>query len=257
MAFRGGNLEGLSLRGGRHVDIVNCQAGRTCNTSKIHPQESRPLAGIYIGGGVSGDVTIVGGMSGWLWYRYASGTTNGNKQDWGVVLGTGFPLDRYFSYGLDLYGNGGVNANNPANPPGYHRGLGQQINNGKTAIWLSDAPNYGLVNRATADTDGDGLANLLEQALGLDPRNSEPHHEIDLVARDGFLTLSYPRSLAVGGIKYTVEVSTDLSLWHSGPDYTEEVEVTPLDADRELVLVRLLGSLDATQRLFARLKVEQ
>ncbi|HEY0945719.1 MAG TPA: immunoglobulin domain-containing protein, partial [Opitutaceae bacterium] len=148
MAFRGGNLEGLSLRGGGDVAIVNCQTGRTCNTTTLNPQESRPLTGIYIGSGVTGDVSLVGGMSGWLWYRLASVTTNGNAQDWGVVLGTGFPTDRYFSYGLDLFGNGDVNARHPASPPGYRRGVGQQASNGPSATWLTDDSNYSLAGPA-------------------------------------------------------------------------------------------------------------
>ncbi len=142
IAFRGGNLEGLSVRSGNNVDLVNCQAGRTCNVSALLPQEDRPLAGMYFGSNIVGNVKMIGGMSGWLWYRLASATVNGNRQDWGVVLGTGLSTNRYASYGLDLYGNGDLNAEHPASPYGYQRGLGQQVGNSTNATWISDASNY-------------------------------------------------------------------------------------------------------------------
>ncbi len=143
IAFRGGNLEGLSVRSGSNIDVVNCQAGRTCNVSTLLPQEDRPLAGIFFGSDVSGNVKMIGGMSGWLWYRLATATDNGNRQDWGVVLGSGFATNRYTSYGLDLYGNGDLNAEHPASPYGYQRGLGKQKASPATdADWISDASNY-------------------------------------------------------------------------------------------------------------------
>ncbi len=77
-----------------------------------------------------------------------------------------------------------------------------------------------------ADPDGDNLANLLEYAFGLDPRVADttpPYSiEVDPQIRD-ILVVRYPEreggtgargiDYAAGGLRYTVEVSTDLQTW--------------------------------------------
>jgi hypothetical protein len=71
-----------------------------------------------------------------------------------------------------------------------------------------------LVIGMTRDPDRDGLTNLLEYALGLNPANGSlaglPVGSIS----GGFLTLTYQR-YAGSGVSYVVEVSSDLSTWSS------------------------------------------
>ncbi len=152
--IRGTKVEGLSINGGNNIALVNCYSGRTCNITSLYPQENKPLAGIFIGSGASATVgnrtRLVGGGSGWIFYRLgddgvSDALTNGNAQDWGIMIGSGFDTSRLEGFGLDLYGNGGPNSAHPtATPPaqaGPNRGLGLQTS-GTSANFLTDGPNY-------------------------------------------------------------------------------------------------------------------
>ena len=75
----------------------------------------------------------------------------------------------------------------------------------------------------TVDDEGDGLANLCEYALGLDPKAPSPHavipgtqnYVVGSVAAD-YLTLTFTRPIGRDEVTCTVEASTDLaSAWTS------------------------------------------
>jgi hypothetical protein len=70
----------------------------------------------------------------------------------------------------------------------------------------------------------------------------------------GFLSITFPRLKNRLDYDFVVEVSSDLVTWNSGPVYTLETSVTPLDATREQVTVRDLTSMSASSRRFIRLK---
>jgi hypothetical protein len=77
----------------------------------------------------------------------------------------------------------------------------------------------------SASPAGDGIPNLLKYALNLNPLvNGDSGLPIGSVVTTGsgsYLTLTYPLVLSATDITYTVQVSTDLINWNSGPGYTD------------------------------------
>lgn len=109
-----------------------------------------------------------------------------------------------------------------------------------------------------ADPDGDGLANLLEYALGLDPRTANVASAASIasvirLSGEQHLALSYERP--AGGlpdVDYRVEVSRDLVSWsHAPADFTADIVALP--GSRERVTARAIAPLEP--RLFIRLTV--
>jgi len=226
--MRGSALEGFLIQGGSRVALVNCQVG---NNSQLWPgvsAEGRPFAGIYLGN-TSGSNVVVGGQSGWLFNaNYERATINPGDQDWGIVLAAAQPTNSLTLFGVNLFGNGGPNARNPASPPGFQRGLGWQTNSG--VAWLTDGPNfnatttnglpwtwleqYGLATDGSADfadPDDDGMSTAHEYRAGTNPTNALSRLAIVSVQVAGGglgpVTLEW---LSASNVFYTVERATNL-----------------------------------------------
>lgn len=106
------------------------------------------------------------------------------------------------------------------------------------------------------DSDGDGVADILEFIFDTDPRNPNSRRGVTsklLKDNEGrYLQLTIPRKRGhVAGLK--VQVSTNLVDWYDGPEYTEVVEDTPMQL---IVREKLPASADPGERRFMRLKVE-
>jgi hypothetical protein len=115
-----------------------------------------------------------------------------------------------------------------------------------------------------SDADGDGVSNLLEYYLDLNPVNADhaltPSATTELNPADDepYLTYSYRRRVGVSGLAYTVQVSSLLGAWVSGPAVTEEISVTPnAGGESETVRVRIKPALNAPghNKKFVRLQV--
>lgn len=124
------------------------------------------------------------------------------------------------------------------------------------AIWAAGQGLNGANAEPTADADGDGVPNLLEYALGLDPTQNtgEVGKPVAFPVGDS-LTLTYIRRTDAPDLTYVVEVSSDLVNWISGAGSTEPVSTTALDATRQVVVVRDLTPLFTAPARFIRLRV--
>ena len=118
-----------------------------------------------------------------------------------------------------------------------------------------------LISGNLADADDDGVANILEYAVGQDPRLPDrlglPTVATIVINKVEYLTLRYQRNKLATDVNYLVEVSNDLKTWDSSPGTTVEIGVTYLDAETELVLVRDTVSINSVSKRFMRLRVEE
>jgi hypothetical protein len=133
------------------------------------------------------------------------------------------------------------------------------------ALTVEAAQDTGLRTIAGADTetpeadpDGDGLANLLEQALGSDPANPESTYSPTLeIVEDGngetFVSFHYTLDKSATGITTLVEQSFDLQTWE--PVDPNEATVQTIDhGDLTETTVFLPTSSGAR---FLRIRVEK
>lgn len=120
-----------------------------------------------------------------------------------------------------------------------------------TSIGLDDL----AISGPEADPDRDGLPNLLEYALNLNPKSAEPSAAPVLGTGGGALTLTYTRRKDVVDLVYTVEVSGDLQTWSSGASHTQELSVTAMDAQRDQVVVADRTPIAGSGKRFIRLRV--
>lgn len=120
-----------------------------------------------------------------------------------------------------------------------------------------------LLAQNSADDDHDGLPLLLEYAFnqhpGLPSTSGQPVSTTVLNPGDGltYLHYQYLRRIDAPQLSYTVEVSPDLSLWQSGPAFTQELTSIPTgDGITHFVTVRLLPALGPGMTSnFVRVKV--
>lgn len=90
-------------------------------------------------------------------------------------------------------------------------------------IWLREHFGPDLDNpdaAPSADPDGDQLTNLLEYAVGLDPRSASPGDRttvsLTTIGSNQFLTLGFTRALAATDVDYTVQIGNRLNSWSNG-----------------------------------------
>jgi alpha-N-arabinofuranosidase len=113
------------------------------------------------------------------------------------------------------------------------------------------------ISGPTADPDHDGIPNLMEYALGLDPKTSSPAGLPVLgqqtVGAKNYLTLTFSKPRTISDVQYTVQVSADLVTWNSGPSYAIRVD----DGSTDTAVFRDLTAIGDVPRHIVRLLVNQ
>ena len=115
-----------------------------------------------------------------------------------------------------------------------------------------------LISGPLADHDGDGVATLLEFALGLDPKLPDPDRlpaaGVADVGGSQYLTITFRRQKKAIDLTYHVELSGDLATWGGGAILVG----TPADNGdgTETVTYRDIQPTSANRRRAMRLRVE-
>jgi fibronectin type 3 domain-containing protein len=94
----------------------------------------------------------------------------------------------------------------------------------------------GLAN-PNSDANGDGFKNILAYAFNVSPFANIAGALPAAQVVNGYLTLTFTERTDSTDVTYTVEVSSDLVNWSSGPNYTTQISSTPIDADTATVTV--------------------
>jgi hypothetical protein len=112
-----------------------------------------------------------------------------------------------------------------------------------------------------ADPDQDGLDNLLEHGLGLNPVAKGTLEEVVVMEiREGaneekHASLTFPRRKNQSLVQYQPEVSSDKVTWYSGPGVLAEIGRQDRDNEFEVVTFQDLTSIEPTRTRFIRLKI--
>jgi hypothetical protein len=107
-----------------------------------------------------------------------------------------------------------------------------------------------------ADPDHDGLANLMEYALGLPPKDPASTNRPYARLEAGYLTLTYTQSKSATDVTLTIEQSSDLLNWQSGPAYVQQMSCVDQGATR-LITARLVTAAGTAPSGFLRLKTSR
>ena len=116
------------------------------------------------------------------------------------------------------------------------------------------------VSSDLATPAGDGISNLMKYALHLNPLmngvSGLPVESIVNISGNNYLTLAYTKVIVATDLTYTVQISTDLQTWNSGPGYTTTTStINNGDGVTQTVTVQSLVPLNGTSKQFIRLQV--
>ncbi len=111
------------------------------------------------------------------------------------------------------------------------------------------------ISGPAADPDQDGSTNLLEYALALEPKTASslglPVMGQESVNGETHATFTFTQPLVIGDISYTVQVSTDLKTWNSGPEHALRID----DGSTDQATFRVTSARSEHPRQFVRLLV--
>ena len=127
-----------------------------------------------------------------------------------------------------------------------------------------DGINLSDPSQAQSDSDGDGLSNLEEYALGTDPHNPADNQKgltisTGNVSGSHYLFLQYQRrhDPADFPLQYVPEVSGDSLTWYSDGPHVTQVSIVSLNSQFDLVTVRDLTPTTPASPRFIRLRIVQ
>ena len=145
------------------------------------------------------------------------------------------------------------------NLAGYSDFAGLTITTPAASQYLTYLASYGLTSTAQtnplADPSEDGVPNLLEYAFAMNPVVPGVAGLPVVTVQNGCLTITFTELIPPVDVIYTVQVSSDLVTWNSGPGYTTQVSVTPINSTTQQVVVRDNTPLTSANKRFIRVSV--
>jgi PKD repeat protein len=112
------------------------------------------------------------------------------------------------------------------------------------------------ISGESADPDADGLSNLLEYSLGLEPKtpNFPPFGPPTVALDTNGAAFTYTQYKAATDVALTPELSSDLAAWNFGPGFVNTTQVTD-NGPTQTVTVRDTASFSSLVQDFFRLRV--
>jgi hypothetical protein len=106
------------------------------------------------------------------------------------------------------------------------------------------------------DPDQDQHNNLLEYFVGWDPFTIQSIQPTGFLWIDGDFLFTHRKTLeTITDVQATVEVSTDLMIWKTGPTFTQAIS-TDISEDASLVTHKLLPDAVDPSGTYLRLRLE-
>jgi len=125
----------------------------------------------------------------------------------------------------------------------------------RAAHFTTSELNDPTISGPAADPDHDGLSNLLEYALGTDPKtrndSAAPTVAHTQVSGKNYLTLVFTKLTTLSDVAYDVQVSNDLVTWHSGSSYVVRMD----DGTTTSAIFRDLTAIEDLPQQWMRLVV--
>ncbi|MDA7888320.1 lamin tail domain-containing protein [Akkermansiaceae bacterium] len=115
----------------------------------------------------------------------------------------------------------------------------------------------------TGDTDGNGIADLIDYALGNHLGTGAIASTVSWETYDiggspqSLLTMSYPLSIGADGVSVGVDASTDLVNWQDAAANSALVSEVNLGDGRKMITVRFTSPIGEGEKQFLRLRIEE
>ncbi|MDG1070191.1 MAG: lamin tail domain-containing protein [Akkermansiaceae bacterium] len=115
----------------------------------------------------------------------------------------------------------------------------------------------------TGDSDGNGIADLVDYALGNGLGSAPMASSVSWQTYDiggspqSMLTMSYPVSIGADGVTVGVDASTDLANWQNAAANSEVVSEVNQGDGRKIMTVRFTPPIGASEKQFLRLRIEE
>jgi len=127
------------------------------------------------------------------------------------------------------------------------------------AGWQIDHSLYNSDAEDTADTDYDGVPQILEFALGGDPNQADqnllPVEQITEISGNRYLEITFNRPQNISGITYSARTTTDLDSWPNNSNGVNPPTVSANGDGKESVTYRRTLALEDADKAYLRMEV--
>ncbi len=114
-----------------------------------------------------------------------------------------------------------------------------------------------LISGLLADADRDGIVNLIEYALGLNPNFADRHLMPEVKKENDRVVYIFTRPDSISDITYTIEASSDFASWTANSPLIDSVETTSVGSSTQQIKVTLTQAASVDRSAFIRIKVAE